>query len=42
MWADEQYPSTLFSLMREMTKLVTPKKKEKVGASSISKYIKED
>ena len=39
-WADEQYLSTLFKVLREISKVYTPKKKEKVSASEMSKHIK--
>lgn len=38
-WADDQYWSTLFGVIRELTK-ERPKKK-KVGASQIDKYVKD-
>jgi hypothetical protein len=40
-WADEQYLSTLFKVIREVNKIYTPKKKEKVSASEMAKHIKD-
>lgn len=40
-WADNQYWSTLIKVIGEIVKIRTPKKKEKVTASQMSKYIKD-
>lgn len=41
-WADEQYLPTLLNVMGEVSKIYTPKKKEKVTASEMKKHIKDD
>ena len=40
-WADDQYWITLLQVIGESVKLRTPKKKEKVSASAMQKYIKD-
>lgn len=40
-WADEQYWSVLLEVIGEAVKLRTPKKKEKVSASAMQKFIKD-
>lgn len=40
-WADNQYWSTLLKVIGEVVELRTPKKKEKVSASAMQKYIKD-
>lgn len=40
-WADDQYWSTLLAVIGECKKMHTPKKKEKVSAKSMQKYIKD-
>lgn len=39
-WADDQYLSTLFKLIGELNKIYTPKKKEKVSASEMARFIR--
>lgn len=38
-WADDQYWSTLSRVVGEITKMRTPKKKEKVTTQQMAKYI---
>ena len=40
-WAENQYWSTLTRVIGEIVKIRTPKKKEKVSASQMSKFIKD-
>ena len=40
-WADNQYWTTLVQLIREATEIRTPKKKEKISASQMQKFIKD-
>ena len=40
-WAENQYWTTLFKVIREMTKMMTPKERKKVSASEMQKnFIK--
>lgn len=38
-WADEQYWCTLLKVVREITDIRTPKKKEKITASGMQNFI---
>lgn len=40
-WAEDQYWSTLSNIIGEITKIKTPKKKEKVTASQMGGFIKD-
>lgn len=40
MWAEDQYWSTLFNVIREYGKLMTPKEKKKVSAGEMQSFIK--
>lgn len=39
-WADGQYWTTLFDIIKNITILRTPKKKEKVSASKMAQFIR--
>lgn len=39
MWADEQYPATLFKVIGEFAKMGKKPEKKKVGSSNIGKFI---
>ena len=39
-WADNQYWCTLLDVIREYSKLMTPKEKRKVTASEMQAFIK--
>lgn len=39
MWADEQYPATLFKVIGEYVKVGKKPEKRKVGSSQIGKFI---
>ena len=39
-WADNQYFSTLFNVLGEITKTLTPKEKKKVTAMEAQKFIR--
>jgi hypothetical protein len=41
-WADDQYWSTLFDVLREYTKIITPKEKRPVTAGDMTKFIRKD
>lgn len=41
-WADDQYWSVLFNVIREVNQILTPKKKEKVTAEKMRSFIKEE
>ena len=40
-WAEDQYWSTLLNVIGEITKMRTPKKKTKVSANEMQRFIKE-
>lgn len=40
-WAENQYWSTLTRVIGEIVKIRTPKKKEKISASQMGKFIKD-
>ena len=40
-WADEQYWTTLLKIVREITEIRKPRKKEKVSASNMQNFIKD-
>lgn len=40
-WANEQYWGTLFEIIFEYNKLVSPKKKEKIGGKQLMSYVQD-
>lgn len=40
-WADDQYWTTLYKVIRVIAKTYTPKEKKKVTASEMSAFIKD-
>ena len=41
-WADNQYWDTLFKVVGEYTKMITPKEKKKVSASEMKNFIRKE
>jgi len=39
-WADNQYTYRLFELMRDITNITNPPKREKISASEITNFIR--
>ena len=39
-WADNQYFTTLFNVLGEISKTLTPKEKKKITASEASQFIR--
>ena len=41
-WADDQYWSTLFKVIREVNSILTPKEKKPVSAKQMKGFVRED
>lgn len=40
-WADNQYWCTLFEVIREINKAITPKEKKKLTANDMAKFVED-